>query len=73
MKSSIPASCNGGAPVPPDCPDRHTLVYQFYGDKAFYRPMPTGRCNYPYDISELNDPSLKQGEPQRPPNNTQLR
>jgi ectoine hydroxylase-related dioxygenase (phytanoyl-CoA dioxygenase family) len=35
-------SLHGGAPVTPDCPDRHTLVYRFFGDKLFYRPLPAG-------------------------------
>ncbi|MGN5477559.1 hypothetical protein ACTMU2_13720 [Cupriavidus basilensis] len=64
---------HGGAPVTPDCPDRHTLVYRFFGDKLFYRPLPTGGCNYPYDISALNDPSLTPGEPFRAAWCTQLR
>ncbi|WP_175872492.1 phytanoyl-CoA dioxygenase family protein [Burkholderia sp. BCC0397] len=64
---------HGGAPVTPDCPDRHTLVYRFYGDKVYYRPLPTTGCNFPYDISELNDPSLEPGEPYRSPSCTQLR
>jgi ectoine hydroxylase-related dioxygenase (phytanoyl-CoA dioxygenase family) len=67
------AALHGGAPVTPDCPDRHTLVYRFYGDKLFYRPLPTGGCNYPYDISALNDPSLTPGEPFRAAYCTQLR
>jgi len=66
-------SLHGGAPVTPDCPDRHTLVYRFYGDKLFYRPLPTGGCNYGYDISNLNDPSLTPGEPFRAPYCTQVR
>ncbi|TDY19953.1 phytanoyl-CoA dioxygenase PhyH [Paraburkholderia sp. BL6665CI2N2] len=64
---------HGGAPVTPDCPDRHTLVYRFYGDKVYYRPLPTRGCNFPYDISELNDPSLEPGEPYRSSSCTQLR
>jgi Phytanoyl-CoA dioxygenase (PhyH) len=64
---------HGGAPVTPDCPDRHTLVYRFQGDKLFYRPLPTGGCEYHYDISGLNDPSQKPGEPYRASTLTQLR
>ncbi len=64
---------HGGAPVTPDCPDRHTLVYRFHGDQFFYRPLPTGGCNFPYDISALNDPSLTPGEPYRSPYCPQLR
>ncbi|WP_175828903.1 phytanoyl-CoA dioxygenase family protein [Burkholderia cepacia] len=64
---------HGGAPVTPDCPDRHTLVYRFHGDKLFYRPLPSEGCNFDYDISDLNDPSLTPGEPYRSPYCTQLR
>jgi hypothetical protein len=64
---------HGGAPTSADCPDRHTLVYRFYGDQLFYRPLPTGGCDYPYDISDLNDPSLTPGEPYRASYCTQLR
>jgi len=57
---------HGGAPVTPDCPDRHTLVYRFYGDQAYYRPLPMdGGADYSYDISGLNDPSLTPGAPYR--------
>lgn len=57
---------HGGAPVTPDCPTRHTLVYRFYGDKAYYRPLPIeGGSSYDYDISDLNDPSLTPGQPYR--------
>lgn len=57
---------HGGAPVTPECPERHTLVYRFYGDQAYYRPLPLeGGSSYGYDISDLNDPSLTPGEPYR--------
>lgn len=57
---------HGGAPVTPDCPTRHTLVYRFYGDQTYYRPLPTeGGSSYGYDISGLNDPSQTPGEPYR--------
>ena len=63
---------HGGAPVNSACPDRHTLVYRFGGDKLFYRPLPGGRADYSYDISELNDATLTPGEPYRSPYFTQL-
>ncbi|MEO1964668.1 phytanoyl-CoA dioxygenase family protein [Hyphomonas sp.] len=64
---------HGGAPVTPDCPVRHTLVYRFYGDKALYRPLPVeGGSDYGYDISDINDPSLTPGEPYRSPYMDQL-
>lgn len=57
---------HGGAPVTPECPDRHTLVYRFYGEQNYYRPLPIeGGSSYGYDISELNDPSLQPGEQYR--------
>lgn len=57
---------HGGAPVTPDCPERHTLVYRFFGDQTFYRPLPLeGGSSYGYDISDLNDASLEPGEPYR--------
>lgn len=63
---------HGGAPVTPDCPDRHTLVYRFHGDEMFYRPVPGGAFDYGYDISKMNDPSLTPGEPYRSPHFSQL-
>ena len=35
-----PGCLHGGAPVDADCPERHTLVLRFFGDKCFYRPRP---------------------------------
>lgn len=64
---------HGGAPVTPDCPDRHTLVFRFFGDQLFYRPLPTGPVDFSYDISGLNDPSLTPGEPYHPSYYAQLR
>jgi hypothetical protein len=65
---------HGGAPVTPDCPTRHTLVYRFYGDQAYYRPLPIeGGSSYDYDISGLNDPSQTPGEPYRSRYMDQLR
>lgn len=57
---------HGGAPVTSHCPERHTLVYRFFGEQAYYRPLPLeGGSNYGYDISDLNDPSLVPGEQYR--------
>lgn len=64
---------HGGAPVTPDCPDRHTLVYRFHGDEMFYRPLPTGETSYGYDISSLNDASMQPGDPYRGKHCSQLR
>lgn len=35
-----PHSLHGGAHVDADFPARHTLVLRFFGDDAFYRPLP---------------------------------
>lgn len=65
---------HGGAPVTPDCPTRHTLVYRFYGDEAFYRPLPIeGGSSFGYEIDGLNDPTLTPGEPYRSKYMEQLR
>ena len=56
---------HGGAPVSPACPDRHTLVFRFYGDQCFYRPLPETKANYPIDVSLLDDRSQTPGEPYR--------
>jgi ectoine hydroxylase-related dioxygenase (phytanoyl-CoA dioxygenase family) len=64
---------HGGAPVSPDCPDRHTLVFRFFGDQLFYRPLPTSAPDYAYDIRELDDRSMTPGEPYHPESFAQLR
>lgn len=64
---------HGGAPVTPACPDRHTIVYRFYGDQTYYRPLPTGESSYGYDISKMNDDSMKPGDPYRGKHCSQLR
>lgn len=64
---------HGGAPVTPDCPIRHTLVYRFHGDQTFYRPLPLeGGSSFEYDISDMNDPSLRPGDPYRSKYSDQL-
>ncbi len=35
-----PGSLHGGAPVDADFPERHTLVFRFFGDDATFRPLP---------------------------------
>lgn len=35
-----PGSLHGGAPVDADFPDRHTLVFRFFGDDATFRALP---------------------------------
>ncbi|OCB08608.1 phytanoyl-CoA dioxygenase [Mycolicibacterium porcinum] len=66
-------SLHGGAPVTPDCPDRHTLVFRFFGDQLFYRPVPDARPDFAHDVSALNDPRLTPGEPYHPEYFAQLR
>lgn len=64
---------HGGAPVTPDCPDRHTLVLRFFGDKLSYRPLPSIKPDFGHDISGLNDPTLRPGDPYHPEYFAQLR
>ncbi len=64
---------HGGAPVTPDCPERQTLVFRFFGDKLFYRPLPSTQPDFGHDISGLNDPSLTPGDPYHPEYFAQLR
>jgi len=62
---------HGGAPVTPACPTRHTLVLRFFGDKLFYRPLPTTKPNYPMDIRQSS--SLTPGAAYRSSHFAQLR
>ncbi len=64
---------HGGAPLTPACPVRHTLVMRFFGDKFFYRPLPTAKPDFPHDIREFDDRSMTPGQPFRSPYFTQLR
>ena len=64
---------HGGAPVTPDCPTRHTLVFRFYGDEVFYRPFPTAKPDYAVDIRFLDERSQTPGEPYRSAALPQLR
>lgn len=66
-------SLHGGAPVTADCPQRHTLVLRFFGDKLFYRPLPVTKPDYPMDIREYDDRTMTPGQPFRAPYFTQLR
>ena len=36
----LPGALHGGAPVDPAFPERHTLVFRFFGDDATFRPLP---------------------------------
>lgn len=64
---------HGGAPVTPQCPTRRTLVLRFFGDKLFYRPLPTTPPDYPMDIREYDDRTMVPGAPFRSPYFAQLR
>jgi hypothetical protein len=64
---------HGGAPVSPKCPTRHTLVVRFFGDKLFYRPLPSTKPDYPLDMREYDDKSLTPGAPFRASYHPQLR
>jgi hypothetical protein len=65
-----PGSLHGGAPVDADFPDRHTLVFRFFGDDATFRPLPehsdsgygTVGILFPDEMA-----TLKAGEPFRVP------
>jgi ectoine hydroxylase-related dioxygenase (phytanoyl-CoA dioxygenase family) len=35
-----PGSLHGGANIDADCPERHTLVFRFFGDDATFNPLP---------------------------------
>jgi hypothetical protein len=35
-----PGALHGGAPVDATFPERHTLVFRFFGDDATFRPLP---------------------------------
>jgi ectoine hydroxylase-related dioxygenase (phytanoyl-CoA dioxygenase family) len=64
---------HGGAPVSPQCPTRHTLVLRFFGDKLFYRPLPSAKPDYPIDLRDFDDRSMTPGEPFRTAYYPQLR
>ena len=64
---------HGGAPVSPACPTRHTLVLRFFGDKLFYRPLPSTKPDYPIDMRKYNDKSMQPGAPFRASYYAQLR
>lgn len=65
-----PGSLHGGAPVDADFPERHTLVFRFFGDDATFRALPTQSAGG-YDrngvlfVKEMAQ--LNEGEPFRSP------
>ena len=43
-----PGTLHGGAPVDENFPDRHTLVFRFFGDDATFQPLPANSAaGYP--------------------------
>lgn len=64
---------HGGAPVTLACPTRHTLVLRFFGDKLFYRPLPSTKPDYFIDMRECDDKSMTPGAPFRSSYYAQLR
>ena len=58
-----PASVHGGAPVDADFPERHTIVFRFFGDDAKFRALPSpSRSGYDRngvlftdEMAKLND------------------
>lgn len=65
-----PASLHGGATIDADCPERHTLVFRFFGDDATFSPLPEiSRSGYARNGSLFVDEmaALNAGEPFRVP------
>lgn len=65
-----PACLHGGAPVDADFPERHTLVFRFFGDDATFRELPTQSASgYDRDgilfLEQMGQ--MKHGEPFRSP------
>jgi len=65
-----PGSLHGGAPVDADFPERHTLVFRFFGDDATFRALPMQSAGgydrngvlFAKEMAELNE-----GDPFRSP------
>lgn len=65
-----PGSLHGGAAVDPAFPDRHTLVFRFFGDDATFSPLPDySRSGYARNGILFNDEmaALVPGAPFRSP------
>ena len=64
-----PHALHGGAPMDAHCTERHTLVLRFFGDDAFYRPLPPGSHSIWDDDADANIrqdfKGLKPGDPLR--------
>jgi hypothetical protein len=48
-------------------------VLRFFGDKLFYRPLPTTKPDYPLDMRQYDDKSMTPGAPFRASYYPQLR
>lgn len=64
-----PAALHGGAPVDAECPERHTIVFRFFGDDATFRPLPPGNRHYSGGgvLFAEEMAKLKPGDPFRSP------
>lgn len=70
-----PASLHGGAPVDAAFPDRHTLVFRFFGDDATFSPLPMeSRSGYARDgvLFKEEMARLNAGDPFRSPSFRQI-
>lgn len=70
-----PGALHGGAPVDADFPERHTLVFRFFGDDATFQPLPDhSNAGYqPGGVLFLEEmAALKAGDPLRSPTFRQL-
>ena len=70
-----PHCLHGGEPVDEDTPDRHTIVFRFFGDDATFRPMPDQE-GHPFSRNGLlyadEMAKLEPGDPFRSPIFAQL-
>jgi hypothetical protein len=65
-----PGALHGGAPVDAAFPERHTLVFRFFGDDATFRPLPdhSDACYGPGGVLFVEEmAALKAGDPFRSP------
>jgi ectoine hydroxylase-related dioxygenase (phytanoyl-CoA dioxygenase family) len=71
-----PNSLHGGAPVDAAFPDRHTIVFRFFGDDATFHPLPeVSRSGFARNgmLFKKEMAQLQPGEPFRSPMFQQLR
>lgn len=62
-----PRSLHGGAAVDPKFPERHTLVFRFFGDDATYRALPDSKFTRHGLLFGEDIAGLKEGAPFRAP------